>query len=99
MNIGQCVGRRRTAVLLLVFLLVTCALAEEGVLLLIVSENGPHPFPGVAMGVAGGAASSQATDQNGKARLKLAPGTKPSTWVTLLIGKASNGIAVAFISP
>lgn len=99
MNIDQCVGRRRTAVLLLIFLLVTCALAEEGVLLLIVSENGPHPFPGVPIGAAGGAASPQTTDQNGKVRLKLAPGTKPSTWVTLLIGSAPTGIAVAFISP
>jgi uncharacterized protein YkwD len=99
MNVGQWVGRRRTVVLLLIFLLLTCALAEEGVLLLIVTENGPHPFPGVAMGTAGGAASSQTTDQNGKARLKLAAGTKPSAWVTLLIGKAPNGIAVAFISP
>lgn len=99
MKVAQCLGRRRTAVLLLTILLMTSAVAEEGVLLLIATENGRHPFPGVPIGAAGGGGSPQPTDQNGKARLKLAPGTKPSTWVTLLIGNRPNGIAVAFISP
>ena len=99
MNVGQCVYRRRVAILLLVFVFATSTLAEEGVLVLITTDTGEHPFPGVRIGAAGDSGSPQTTDQNGKARLRLAPGTKPNTWVKLLIGNEPGGIDVAFISP
>jgi uncharacterized protein YkwD len=99
MNTDQFVRRRRVAVLLLIFLLVTCTVAEEGVLVLVVTDTRDHPFPNVRIGTAGDGGSPQTTDQNGKARLKLAPSTKPSTWVTLLIGKAPEGVEVVFVSP
>ena len=99
MNVGQHVGHRRAAILLLIFALVTRAGAEEGVLVLIVTDTGQHPFPNVRIGTAGDGGSPQTTDQNGKARLKLAPNTKPNTWVTLLIGNAPEGVDVVFISP
>src|SRR5271165_1788688 len=99
MNVDRHVCHRRAAVLLLIFLLVTCTAAEEGVLVLIATDTGDHPFPNVRIGAAGDAGSPQITDQNGKARLKLAPGTKPNTWVKLLIGNAPEGVDVVFISP
>ncbi len=99
MYVGQCVYRRRVAILLLLFVFATCTLAEEGVLVLIATDTGEHPFPGVRIGAAGDSGSPQTSDQNGKARLRLAPGTKPNTWVKLLIGNEPNGIDVAFISP
>ncbi len=99
MSVGQSVYRRRIAILLLLFVLATCTLAEEGVLVLIANDTGEHPFPGVRIGAAGDTGSPQTTDQNGKARLRLAPGTKPSSWVKLLIGNKSNGVEIAFVSP
>ncbi len=99
MNVDQYVYRRRAAILLLIFLLVTCTVAEEGVLVLIVTDTGQHPFPNLRIGTAGDGGSPQTTDQNGKARLKLAPSTKPNTWVTLLIANAPAGVDVVFISP
>jgi uncharacterized protein YkwD len=99
MKVEQFVGRRRLATLLLLFVLVTCTIAEEGVLVVIATDTGEHPFPDVRIGTAGDGGSPQTTDQNGKARLKLAPGTKPNSWVKLLIGNAPNGVDVVFISP
>jgi uncharacterized protein YkwD len=92
-------ARHRTAVLLIAILLTTSVLAEEGVLLLIATENGRRPFPGVPIGAEGGVGSPLPTDQNGKARLKLAPGIKPNAWVTLLIGNRPNGTVVEFVTP
>ena len=92
--------RWRAVWLLVVFALVTCTvLAEEGVLVLVVMDTEQHPFANVQIGAAGDAGSPQFTDQNGKARLKLAPNTKPAAWVTLLLMGAPNGIDLAFISP
>ncbi len=52
MKVGQYSRRRRTAVLTLTFLLVTCAVAEEGELVLLVRDVGKHPFRDVRMGLA-----------------------------------------------
>lgn len=92
--------RWRVVFLLIVFLLVTCTmLAEEGVLVLVVMDTEQHPFANVRVGTAGDGGSPQFTDQNGKARLKLAPNTKPAAWVTLQLMGAPNGLDLAFISP
>ena len=99
MKVGEFVHRRRSAVLILIFLLVICALAEEGVLVVILTDIGEHPFPGARISATGVAGSPQAADQNGKVRLKLAPGTKPNSWVKLLIANPPNGIDLAFVSP
>ena len=92
-------GRRRGATLLLVLLLVTYTTAEDGVLVLVVTDVGQHPFANVRIGTAGDSGSPQFSDQNGKVRLKLASGTKPAAWVTLMIMGAPEGIDLAFISP
>ncbi len=92
--------RRRAVVLLVAFMLLTCTvLAEEGMLVLVVMDTEQHPFANVRIGTAGDAGSPQFSDQNGKARLKLAPGTKPAAWVTLLLMSAPNDLDLAFISP
>ena len=99
MRVRQYVCPEGAPVLFLIFLLVICAVAEEGVLVLTVIDMGKHPFPGVRIGIEGGGGSPQTTDQNGKARLALAPGTKPSTPVELQIENQPNGIDVVIISP
>jgi uncharacterized protein YkwD len=100
MHVDGFACRRRAVLLLIVFLLVTCTmLAEEGVLVLVVMDTEQHPFANVRIGPAGDGGSPQFTDQNGKARLKLAPGTKPAVWVTLQLMGAPNGLDLAFISP
>src|SRR5271165_5639128 len=92
-------GWRQAATSLLIFLLVTATVAEESVLVLSITDLGQHPFADIQIGTAGGSGSPQFSDQNGKARLKLAPNTKPDSWVTLQILNAPNGIDLVFISP
>ena len=75
-------GWRQAATSLLIFLLVTATVAEESVLVLSITDLGQHPFADIQIGTAGGSGSPQFSDQNGKARLKLAPNTKPDSWVT-----------------
>jgi uncharacterized protein YkwD len=100
MHVDGFAYRWRAVLLLIVFLLVTCAmLAEEGVLVLVVMDPEQHPFANVRIGAAGDGGSPQFTDQNGKARLKLAPNTKPAAWVTLQLMGAPDGLNLAFISP
>jgi uncharacterized protein YkwD len=100
MHVDGFAYRWRAVLLLIVFLLVTCAmLAEEGVLVLVVMDPEQHPFANVRIGAAGDGGSPQFTDQNGKARLKLAPNTKPAAWVTLQLMGAPDGLDLAFISP
>ena len=90
----------RAVLLLIIFALLACTvLAEEGVLVLVVMDTEQHPFANVRIGAAGDSGSPEFTDQNGKARLKLAPNTKPAAWVTLLLMSAPNGLDLAFISP
>lgn len=100
MGFDGCCFRRRAALPLLIFLLATCTVfAEEGVLVLVVTDTEQHPFANVEIGTAGDGGSPQFTDQNGKARLKLPPSTKPAAWVNLLLLNAPNGLDLAFISP
>ncbi len=99
MGLDRCPYRRQAAILLMLVLFVTCTAAEEGVLVLIVTDTGQHPFANVQIGAAGDGGPPQPTDAHGKARLKLAPNTKPNTWVTLLLGDAPGGLDLVFISP
>ena len=100
MHVDGFAHRWRAVLLLIVFLLVTCAmLAEEGVLVLVVMDPEQHPFANVRIGAAGDGGAPQFTDQNGKARLKLAPNTKPAAWVTLQLMGMPDGLDLAFISP
>jgi uncharacterized protein YkwD len=100
MDVDGFAHRWRAVLLLVLFALAACTvLAEEGVLVLAVMDTEQHPFANVQIGAAGDGGSPQFTDQNGKARLKLAPNTKPAAWVTLQLMGAPNGLDLAFISP
>src|SRR5271165_3873527 len=93
-------GNRRCAVaLLLLFLLVTCAAAEEGILVLQVVDARHHPFANVRIALAGEGGSPQTSDQNGRMRLRLAPNTKPFAWATLLLKGGPPGMDLVFVSP
>ncbi len=100
MKFDGCATPCRIALLLLIFILATCTVfAEDGILVLVVTDTEQHPFANVQIGTAGEGGSPQFTDQNGKARLKLPPSTKPAGWVNLLLLNAPNGLDVTFISP
>src|SRR5271166_1753584 len=92
-------NRCRAAVLLLLFLLVTCAAAEEGILVLQVVDAKHHPFAHVRIALAGEGGSPQDSDANGRLRLRLAPNTKPFAWATLLLKGGASGVDLTFISP
>jgi hypothetical protein len=58
--------------------------AESGILVVHVKDVKRHPVAGVHLGVEGDGGSGVA-DHNGKARIQLAPQTKPKSWVSLQI--------------
>lgn len=92
-------GNRWSVTFLLLLFLATCAAAEEGVLVLQVSDARHHPFASVRIGLAGEGGSPQSSDQNGRLRLKLAPNTKPFAWATLVLKGGPPGKDLVFISP
>jgi len=98
MRLAGKVNRRR-AVLLLLFLLVTCAAGEEGILVLQVVDAKHHPFAHVRIALAGEGGSPQDSDTNGRLRLRLAPNTKPFAWATLLLKGGPSGMELTFIQP
>jgi uncharacterized protein YkwD len=91
--------RRWAAVFLLLFFLVTCAPAEEGILVLQVVDARHHPFANVRIALGGEGGSPQNSDQNGRMRLRLAPNTKPFAWATLLLKGGPGGLDLTFVSP
>src|SRR5215813_5514892 len=91
--------RRRLIQTVLLLLFIRFAAAEEGILVLVVSDPGQHPFAGVRIGAQGDGGSPQTTDQNGKARLRLASNTKPAAWVTLQLLGGPNDMDLVFLSP
>ncbi len=93
----SCGLRRLVAILLVTLLLGTPALAEQGVLVLRVVDVDGSPVAEVRVGLTG--ASSQFSDQNGQARLRLPPATKPADAVTLEILNPWNNQVLKFISP
>ena len=90
---------RCVAVLLLLFFLVTCLEAEEGILVLQVVDARHHPFPNVRIALAGEGGSPQTSDQNGRMRLRLAPNTRPAAWATILLKGGPTGMDLVFVSP
>ncbi len=91
--------RSWVAIALLLYLLVTSAAAEEGILVLQVVDARHHPFANVRIALAGEGGSPQSSDQNGRLRLRLAPNTKPFAWATLLLKGGPSGMDLTFVSP
>jgi tetratricopeptide (TPR) repeat protein len=80
------------------------ALAEEGILWVQVSNPQGQPIAGVVLSAAGPSSTSaptevnsQVTEVSGKARIKLAAGTRPADEVELVIVRAEQDLV--FISP
>ncbi len=73
-----------------VFLLGASHPVEEGILVLHVADVSGMSISGVCLSTRGDG-SSACTDQNGKARLELAPETQPGDWVALQIAAGTKG--------
>jgi uncharacterized protein YkwD len=93
-------NRRWVAIVLSVFLVVTSAAAEEGFLVLQVTNVEREPLASLRISVAGDAGPPQFTEQSGKARLKLVPGIGPGDEVELvLIRTGPQDADLVFVSP
>jgi tetratricopeptide (TPR) repeat protein len=69
--------------------------AEQGWLVLYVTDTEGKPLTGVELTVKGDGGTGK-VDHKGKARVKLAPETKEASWVTVAIASPAN---LVFISP
>jgi tetratricopeptide (TPR) repeat protein len=72
-------------------------LAEQGVLAIHVSDTQKRPISGVQLATEGDGSVGSPTDAAGKTRIRLAPQTRPQSWITLQIVKSSRDLV--FISP
>jgi len=77
--------------------LVPVSLAEQGVLVIHVSDTQKRPISGVQLATEGDGSVGAPTDVAGKTRIRLAPQTRPQSWVTLQIVKSLRDLV--FISP
>jgi len=68
--------------------------AENGVLVLYVVDTQDRPLTGIRMTVKGDGGTAETKE--GKARIPLAPQTRPKSWVTLAVLRPAN---LVFISP
>ena len=73
--------------------------AEDGVLVISVADPKGKPISGVVLSTKGDGSTGSPTDISGKTRLRLAPQTRPGTWVTLQITHISGSRDLVFISP
>lgn len=85
-----------------IHVLATCAacaavLAEQGILVLQVSNPQARPIPGVVLSTLGDGSIGAPTDGAGKTRIRLAPETRPNNWVSLQVVRAP--LDLVFISP
>ncbi len=92
--------RPRRNPLLLILLASLClacpmAWAETGILVLYVKDVHQHPVADVKIGVEGDGGSA-VTDENGKARIRLATQTKVGSWIFLQIVRPKD---LAIVSP
>ncbi len=95
-------ARRWTAqcvVLVLVSGLSGIASAEQSVLVLQVSSWDERPLKGVVLATKGDGRKGPPTDDAGKTRIGLAPATKPSHQVTLMIVQTPENKPWRFVSP
>jgi hypothetical protein len=97
----QCSARNALLLIILASLCLACSLAwaEEGVLVVEVTDIQSHPVPGLRIGVEGSNSTPGITDRNGKTRIRLAPSTKPCSSVSLLIMSSPGGEDLVILSP
>lgn len=73
--------------------------AEEGILVVHVSDVKNRPISGVVLSTKGDGSGGAETDVSGKARLLLARENRPGDWVSLQIVRVRDGKDWVFISP
>jgi len=73
--------------------------AEEGFLVVHVSDVQNRPISGVVLGTKGDGSVGPATGNDGKTRILLAAESQPSDWVSLQIVRVLDGKDLVFISP
>ena len=72
------------------------ALAEQGILVVHVSDPQERPIEGVTLATQGDGSTGAPTNRQGRTRIKLAAQTRAKTWVTLQVVQPQN---LVFISP
>ncbi len=82
---------------LLIVALAAALRAEDGILVLHASNTTGKPVAGVSLGTLGDGSTGPPTDRSGKTRIRLAPQTRPGTWVSLQVVSAPKDLV--FISP
>jgi tetratricopeptide (TPR) repeat protein len=73
--------------------------AEDGIVVISVTDPKSKPMPGVVLSTKGDGATASPTDVSGKTRLRLAPQTRSGSWVSLQITRVAGGRDMVFISP
>ncbi len=73
--------------------------AEQGKLMLHVSDTDGHPVANLSFSTLGAGGSPQRTDPTGRAILLLTPGTKENSLVQLQIVKSPNGHEFVLVDP
>ena len=73
--------------------------AEQGMLVVHVANPQERPIRGVVLSTKGDGSTGPATDDAGKTRIRLAPDTKPGSWVSLQIVVTPENQDLVFVSP
>lgn len=71
--------------------------AEQGVLVVHISDPQARPITGVMLSTRGDGSTGSPTDRAGKTRIRLAPGVRPGAWVALQVVRGPRDLV--FISP
>lgn len=71
--------------------------AEQGVLVIHAGNPQGRAITGVVLATKGDGATGPPTDKSGKSRIRLAPQTRPRSWVSLQVVRSSQDLV--FISP
>jgi hypothetical protein len=77
------------------------ARAQDRILVVQVVDTRDRPVPGVVLSTKGEGAVGTPTDISGKTRIRLAPQTRPDSWVSLVLVKVigDQNLDLVFISP
>jgi tetratricopeptide (TPR) repeat protein len=74
-------------------------LTEEGILGLQLVDPQGRAIAGAQLTTTGDSTTSSPSDGSGKVRIRLAPDTKPSSWVSLFVARSPQGRDLVLISP
>src|SRR4029453_1203718 len=84
----------------LVLFVTVSSLAEQGVLVVQISDTQGQPIQGVVVGTKGDGSVSARSDVAGRARVQLSAQSRPGDWVQLqVIARLSGNRDWVFISP